>query len=314
MQRLVNWSGSFSAIVTPFHRSGELDEVGLRANVRMTVEEGAHGLVIAGHNGEAHLMTDDERLRVIEVAVSEVNRRIPVIAGTGSIRTESVIRLSGHAASLGVDGVMIEAPYFMTPKPADLVAHFADISAAVSVPIMVYNNPARAGVDLDVSLMREIAKNANVVAIKETSASFERVMRLIVGLGDRLRVFVGPSRLFGLAAAQLGAAGFVDGMSQIVGRGAAQLFEYARMPERLNSAIELQRDLFLLGELLFHSPGTSPATIKDAMRLLGRPGGYPRPPLRPMSGPDLRRLDLEMRNLAVVRRIAEQHSPPHLAA
>jgi len=298
------WKGSFSAIVTPFLLSGELDEAAVRANVRMTVDEGAHGLVIAGHNGEAHLMNDDERIRVIELAVDEVDRRIPVIAGTGGIRTDTVIALSKRAQALGIDGVMVEAPYFMTPKAGDLIAHFARISDAVSVPIMVYNNPARCGVDLDISIMREVSMHANVVAIKETSASFERVLRLILTLGTHLRVFVGPSRLFGLAAVQLGAAGFVDGMSQVVGRSASLLYDYAAAHENVASAIELQREMFQLGDLLFHSAGTSPATIKDAMRLLGRPGGYPRPPLRAMQGEDLARFEIELRKLKVVSQTA----------
>jgi len=297
------WKGSFSAIVTPFTKSGDLDESAIRANVRMTVQEGAHGLVICGHNGEAHLMTDDERLRVIGIAVAEVNGKIPVIAGSGGIRTENVIHLSKAAQSLGVDGVMIEAPYFMTPKRGDLIAHFAQISDAVSLPIMVYNNPARAGVDLDVATMTEIAEKANIAAIKETSGSFERITRLVLNLGDRLCIFVGASRLFGLPCVQMGAAGFVDGNSQVVGRSMSLLYECAAAPERVREAINLQREMFQLGELLFHSSGTSPATIKDAMRLLGRPGGYSRAPLRAMQGEDLRRFEHELNNLGIVRQL-----------
>ena len=212
-----------------------------------------------------------------------------------------------QAQTLGVDGVMVEAPYFMTPKPGDLIAHFARISDAISVPLMVYNNPARSGVDLDIALMREISSHANVVAIKETSASFERIVRLVLNLGQQLQVFVGPSRLFGLAAVQLGASGFVDGMSQIVGRSAALLYEDALVPDRISSAINLQRELFQLGELLFHSSGTSPATIKDAMRVLGRPGGYPRLPLRAMQGDELSRFEKELRKLKIVRQAVAEH-------
>jgi len=290
-----------------------LNESAIKANVRMSVDEGSHGLVIVGHNGEAHLMSDDERMRVVEIALEEAGGCIPVLAGTGGIRTESVIRLSKRAEALGVDGVMVEAPYFMTPKAGDLIAHFARISDAIATPIMVYNNPARSGVDLDIALMREISSRANVVAIKETSTSFERIVRLVLNLGQQLKVFVGPSRLFGLAGVQMGASGFVDGMSQIVGRSASLFYECAATPERVVAAIDLQRELFQLGELLFHSSGTSPATIKDAMRLLDRPGGYPRSPLRAMQGEELQRFDREMRKLNIIRQVSRepQHCESH---
>lgn len=296
------WAGSFSAIVTPFSEQGDLDERALRANVRMTVDEGTHGLVIGGHNGEAHLMTDEERIRVTDIALEEVAGRIPVLAGTGGIRTDRVIALSRQAEAQGVDGVMVESPYFMTPKGGDLISHFAHLSDAVTLPIMIYNNPARSGVDLDIGLMTKISESSNIVAIKETSGSFERIMRLILNLGDRIRVFVGASRLFGLASVQMGAAGFVDGMSQVVGGNVMRLYESAIASDRVAEAVAIQRELFKLGEILFHSAGTSPATIKDAMRLLGRPGGFSRAPLRAMEGDDLHRFERALLQLSIVRR------------
>ena len=138
-KRRVSWEGSFPANVTPFTKSGDIDEALLRQNVRMTLDEGAHGIVVCGHNGEAHLMTPEERKRVIAVSVEEVNGRIPVIAGTGAIATDVVIRQTKDAKDVGADGAMIEPPYFMKPKPADTIAHYARITDAVDIPIMVYN-------------------------------------------------------------------------------------------------------------------------------------------------------------------------------
>ena len=116
-------------------------------------------------------MTDKEREQVITWAVEEVAGRIPVIAGTGHINTLDVIRLTKAA---GADGALIEAPYFMRTKPADTVAHFARISDAVDIPIKLYNNPARAGIDLTVEIIDKLAEKANIVSIKDSMGSLGR--------------------------------------------------------------------------------------------------------------------------------------------
>ena len=289
-KRHVEWRGSFPAIMTPFTAEGDLDEELIRANVRMTLDEGAHGLVICGHNGEAHLMNDEERLRVVALAVAEVAGKVPVIAGTGHIGTREVIHLSQAAREIGADGVMIEPPYFMTPKPADIIAHYARVSDAVDMPILLYNNPNRAGVDLTPAIVDALADLDNVVAIKDSNGDFVRIMHLLQGVGERIRVFVGPARLYGFAGVLMGASGFVDGLPQVAGRRAIELFELAAAGDTARG-VPLQHDLFRVGQILYHSAGTYPATIKDAMRILGRPGGYPRSPLRPMGPEDLKKLE-----------------------
>ncbi|WP_422368677.1 4-hydroxy-tetrahydrodipicolinate synthase [Pelagibius sp.] len=297
------WRGSFPAIVTPFTIDGDLDERALRENVRLTVDEGSHGLVIAGHNGEAHLMSGAERARVIEIAVEEVDGRIPVIAGTGGIATAEVIGHSKAAAAAGVDGIMIEPPYFMRPIESDLIEHFKRVADAVDLPMMAYNNPARAQVDLTPEIVLELMSVARVSAIKDSLGDFTRIVHLLHTAGPKLAVFVGPSRLFGYAGITIGAAGFVDGLQQVAGPVAAQLFELAQAGDR-KRGLEVQRQLFLLGEALFHSAGTSPATIKDAMRFLGRPGGFPRPPLRTMKGADLDAFTGRLRDIGFAPKVA----------
>ena len=292
----VSWQGSFPAIVTPFTRVGEIDEKLLRANVNMSIDEGVHGIVICGHFGEAHLMSDAERDRVIAAGVEAVGGRVPAIAGTGGIATADVIRRTKAAKAAGADGVMIEAPYFMLTKPADTLAHYARITDAVDIPIKVYNNPRRATARLSVELMERLAEHANIVSVKDSSGDFEYVMHLIQRLGRRLRIFIGPARKFGFAAVVMGAHGFVDGNPQVVGRRANQLYDLAAARDH-DRGVPLQHYLMRVGQIMYESAGTEPATIKDAMRFLGRPGGWPRPPLRPMEGTDLKRFHAALRNL-----------------
>lgn len=298
-----NWCGSFPAIVTPFTIDGDIDEPSLRENIRLVVQEGSHGIVVAGHNGEAHLMSSAERARVINIAVEEISGRIPVIAGTGGIATAEVIENSKIAATAGVDGVMIEPPYFMRPIRSDLIEHFTRVADALDLPIMAYNNPARAQVDLTPEIVCELMAVARVAAIKDSLGDFTRIVRLLHAAGPELAVFVGPSRLFGYAGVTIGAAGFVDGLQQVAGPMAAELYNLAKAGDR-ERGLEVQRQLFLLGDALFHSAGTSPATIKDAMRFLGRPGGLPRAPLRAMQGADLEAFTAQLRAIGFAPRVA----------
>lgn len=288
------WRGSFPAIATPFTADGEIDERLVRANVNLTVSDGVHGLVMAAHNGEAHLMSMPERQRVIAIGVDETAGRIPVVAGAGGIATRDVIAMTRFAREAGAVAALIEPPYFITPKDDDIVRHFAAVSDAVDLPIWLYNNPSRAGVSLTPELTDRLANLTNIVAIKDSSADFVQVTRLLQTVGDRMSVFIGNARLFGFAGVTMGAAGFVDGLPQVAGRRAVELYDFA-VARDVERGQACQAELFRIGEALYRAPGTFPATMKDAMNLLGRPGGYPRPPLYPMQGEDLARLERTLR-------------------
>jgi 4-hydroxy-tetrahydrodipicolinate synthase len=285
----VSWSGSMVAALTPFTQDGALDESALRENIEMTVREGAHAILVGGHNGEAHLSTDAERKRTWEIAVEVVRQRIPLLVGTGGIRTEHVVELTRTAQALGVDGVMIESPYFMTPNLPDILEHYRTVSDSVSIPIMVYNHPKRTGVSLSPAAMRQLAEIDNVVAVKDSTGDFVHVLECLRAVGETLRIFIGPARLFGFPAVVMGVAGFVDGLPQVMGSRISELYEASLRGDNA-TAQRRQWEAFEIGELLYKASGAWPATGKDAMRLQGRPGGWPRRPLLPMRGADLEKL------------------------
>lgn len=296
----VGWRGSFTAIVNPFTQAGALDEKLLRANINLAIAEGVHGLVINGHNGEVHLMEEAERDRVLDIAMQEIAGRVPVVAGAGGIATAEVIARTRKASAAGVQGVMIEPPYFMCPKPADLHAHFARISDAVDLPIMIYNVPHRAGTDVTVDILEKLLASANIAAIKDSANSYQRMMEMLARVGDRIAVFVGPAGVWGFPGILMGAVGYVDGMQQVAGRAATELYEFA-MAGDVARGVPLQHRLYGLRTLIFESPSTAPSTLKDAMRLMGRPGGYPRPPLRPLAGAELERFAARLGELGFLR-------------
>ena len=303
--RRVDWNGAFTAIVTPFTRDGGIDEALLKENIKLSMEEGNHGMVICGHGGEAHLMDDAERQRVIAIAVAEVNGHFPVVAGTGGINTNEVITRTRTAVAAGVDGVMIEQPFFMNPKKRDVIAHYARISDAVDVPIMFYNCPGRAGIDVDTETTVKLAEVARIVAVKDSAQSYLRMMELIGAIGDEVGIFIGPAAIWGFAGILMGAVGFVDQVQQVAGRKLPMLYDLA-VGRDIDRGVALQHDLMPLRQLLFNSAGTSPATIKDAMRLMGRPGGYPRAPLQPMAGEGLAAFEAVLRDLGYLPKMAAE--------
>ena len=147
-------------------------------------------------------------------------------------------------------------------------------------------------------MFETLAEMANIVSIKESSGDMELVMHLIQRVGERLRIFIGPARKLGFAAIIMGAHGFVDGNPQFVGRRAHQLYDLA-MARDHEQGVPLQHFLMRCGQLIYESAGTDPATIKDAMRYLGRPGGWPRSPLRAMEGEDLKHFHAALDDLGL---------------
>lgn len=281
----VNWSGSFPAIMTPFHRDGAINVELLRENVELTISEGASGIVASGHFGEAHLMSSDDRLAVITTVLEVASGAVPIIAGTGGIQSDEVAALTASAAAAGAAGAMIETPYFMTPTEDEIAEHFSFIASRTELPIMLYNNPRRAGAWLTPSMTSQLADIPTVVAIKDSSNDVAHFMKLLDMTSDRLRVFLGPARLFGFAAITCGAAGFVDGLSQVCGRQSFELYDAAFRGD-VSRAKEIQMQQFRVGGLLYGAPNTAPATFKDAMNRLGRPGGFARRPLKHLNKAD----------------------------
>jgi 4-hydroxy-tetrahydrodipicolinate synthase len=304
----VTWEGSFPAIVTPFRADGSVDEALFLENVELSVREGAHGLVIGGHNGEAPLMGVEERIRLFELAIPAVAGRIPVICGSGHARTDLTIQMTRAAKALGADGVMIETPYYMTPSDDDVVAHYQLVSDTVEIPILVYNNPRRTGCSVRVELLERLANVEQVVAVKDSAGDFLQVVESIRACADRIEVFIGPARLFGFPAVAMGAKGFVEGLPQIMGSDIARLYELSRAGHN-DEAKALQYRCYAAGEAIYKNVKsfTYPATLKAVMNLQGRPGGLPRLPLRPLDDAALAILERDMAAIGLLEPVGAVH-------
>ncbi|MDO4565243.1 MAG: dihydrodipicolinate synthase family protein [Clostridia bacterium] len=296
----VNWYGSITAVVTPFYKDGEIDINSYTQNVELCLEAGVHGIVVTGCTGEAWALTDREKLLLAKRTVEVVRKRVPVISGTTSISPSDVIALSKECIKAGVDGIMVSAPYDCLPSQDEIYEHFKLISDELKFPMLVYNIPSRLGVNLSVQLMDRLAELESVVAIKQSSKDYMDVFNTIKTVSDRLRVIVGYSSNRGLPCMALGADGFTSTSDlQVLGKPAVELYNAYAEGDMVRARV-LQELCFKTASAV-SAAGTFPASLKSAMNLVGRPGGYPRRPLLPVAGAKLEKLasDLAALNLKV---------------
>jgi 4-hydroxy-tetrahydrodipicolinate synthase len=283
----IDWSGVFPAMTTPFDDDDKIDEKEFAASVDRLIDAGANGFVVAGCTGEFWTLSHEERARYYNLAVEAVAGRVTLVVGTGAITVDETVKLTNMAHKAGADGVLILPPYFVKLTDDEIFAHYRDVVSRTRIPILLYNIPGNAVNALSPPLVRRLADLDTIVAVKESSGDWNNFYATLITVADKLRVFCGPSSIFGAPAVELGAEGFIDCFPNVWTDGGRPLYEAAKNGDRKRAA-ELQRTGRQLTDL-FTSDGRTlyPAT-KAAMDLLGFPGGgRPRPPLRSTEGKQL---------------------------
>ena len=295
----VDWWGPMSAVITPFDASGRIDAPALKENIDRTFAAGATGILVGGCTGEFWSLSHDERCLLFRLGAEYAGGRGTVIAGSGAVTVEAALSLARHAQNVGCDAALILPPYFIRLNDDEIFAHFREVDAALSFPIVLYNIPGNAGNAITPDLALRLAELDNVVAIKESSGDWNNFYATLLAVQDRLRVFCGPSSIFGVPALTAGADGFIDLFPNFWLPGAVDLFHVAKAG-RLEEANKLQETGRRLTDLCT-SGGRSlyPAT-KSAMAHLGYAAGDPRPPLRPVTGRALEELHTGLAELNIV--------------
>ena len=295
----VNWTGPMPAATTPFDAQGRVDRAAFRANIERMMSLGATGVVAVGCTGEFWSLNLDERRALYADAVAAVGTKGTAIVGVGCVGPADTIALAAEAKKAGAHGVLVLPPYFVKLSDDEIYAHFAAVNAAVELPIMVYNIPGNAVNAVSPALADRLADLDKVVAIKESSGDWNNFYATMIAVKDRLRVFCGPSSVFGVPAVSLGADGTVDCFPN-VWAGCLDLFYAARdgrmaEAERLQETGRLMTDLFITGGRTLY-----PAT-KAAMDMQGFPGGgKPRAPLQALTGEPLAGLKRGLVDLGVM--------------
>ena len=283
----VNWSGPMPAVTTPFTASGEVDEEAFARNIARLIDAGATGVVAVGCTGEFWALSHDERRRLYRAAVEAAAGRGTVIVGTGAITVEETVALTNHAEEAGVDGALILPPYFVKLTDDEIFAHYRDVDARVGLPILLYNIPGNAVNALSPALVARLADLDRVVGVKESSGDWNNWYGTFLAAREKIRVFCGPSSVFGAPAVEAGADGLIDCFPNVWSPGGLDLYHATARGDRAhaNALQALGRrltDLFTSGGRTLY-----PAT-KAAMDMLGFPGGgRPRAPLRPLAGEPL---------------------------
>ncbi|MEO7243340.1 MAG: dihydrodipicolinate synthase family protein [Variovorax sp.] len=287
MARRVDWSGVFVVCVTPFQKNMAFDEHAMRSLIDTLIAEGVDGLILAGSTGEWFSMSDAERIELFRVAVDQTRGRVKLLAGVASLATATSVALTEAAKQLGMDGVLLLPPPYVLPNEPELMAFFTAVDR-VGLPIMLYNNPARTGVNLDAKWLRKLAVLPNVVALKESAKDIGQIADSLREIGEELAVFTGIEPYI-VPTLQRGGVGVAAMAPNVLG---AQAVEFFRAAARGDWAETMRRQPAI--DQLYtrmYGAGINPYVVqKEAMALLGRPGGIPRAPLLPMS--DAQRKDL----------------------
>ncbi len=273
--------GTFTVLVTPFTAAdgpggARVDVAGLRRLVEFQIAEGVEGLIPLGSTGEFLCMTRDERALVAETVITAAAGRVPVFIGTGAEWTDEVVALSREAEALGANGVMVIPPFYSVPTEDELFAHYARIGEAIGIPLMVYNNPATANVDMLPAMIARLSRIDACRYVKESTLDPTRVRDIVALCGDRLGVFAG---VLGYESAWLGATGWVAVCSNVAPRLSADMFRAALQGDR-ERALPLYRRLAPL--LPFVGGPRYVSGTKAALRMIGMDVGDPRPPRLPL--------------------------------
>jgi len=268
------FQGSAVAIVTPFNENGvnfkKLEEL-----LEWHVKEGTDAIVICGTTGEATTMTEKEKKDTIKFTVDVINKRIPVIAGTGSNNTASAISMSKYAESVGADGLLVITPYYNKTTQKGLVKHFSAINSEVKTPIILYNVPGRTGVNISPNTLVELSKLSNVVGIKEASGNISQVVQMKALCRDSIDIYSGnDDQIVSIMA--LGGKGVISVLANIIPSTVHEITEKC-LNNNFKEALDIQLDTLALTNTLFVE--TNPIPVKTAMNLMGFEVGGLRLPL-----------------------------------
>jgi 4-hydroxy-tetrahydrodipicolinate synthase len=272
------FQGSIVAIVTPFN-NGAVDEEKLRELVEFQIENGTDAIVPCGTTGESSTLDYEEHDRVIKIVVEQVNKRVPVIAGTGSNSTREAIEITGHAKELGADGVLLVTPYYNKPSQQGLYLHYKAIADAVAIPQVLYNVPGRTSVNLLPETVARLAIHPNIVAIKEATGSLQQASEVLALCGENITVLSGDDFIT-LPMMACGAKGVISVTANIMPKEVAALVD-AFNAGNMEEARRLHLYLLKISNAMFIE--TNPVPVKTGVSLMGKCRDEVRLPLAPLA-------------------------------
>ncbi|MFP3911855.1 MAG: 4-hydroxy-tetrahydrodipicolinate synthase [Desulfobacteraceae bacterium] len=277
--------GSIVAIVTPF-KDGAVDEKKFRELIEFQIENGTSAIVPCGTTGESATLDMEEHQKVIDIAIEAVNKRVPVIAGTGGNSTAEAIELTRHAKAAGADATLQVTPYYNKPTQEGLFQHFRAIARAVPLPQVLYNVPGRTGVNMLPETVARLAELPEVAAIKEASGSISQMTDIVRLAGENITLLAGDDNVT-LPVLAVGGKGTVSVIANIVPKENAELITLWEEGHTEGARAAFLK-LFPLCQAMFFE--TNPIPVKTSLALMGKIGEEMRLPLYPMAPANLEKL------------------------
>ena len=269
------FKGSACAIVTPFTKDGKIDYPTLKKQVEFQIENGTDALVVCGTTGEASVLSNREHRQVIRAVVKYAEKRVPVIAGSGSNSTEKAVKLSNSAEDAGADALLIVTPYYNKCSQDGLIKHYSFISKRTCLPIIVYNVPSRTGVDIKPETYKELAEIRNIVATKEANSNISALMKTLSLCRNKLDIYCGNDDQ-AAAFMAMGAKGVISVLANIMPK---EMHKLAKLCSegKIKESVERQLELLNVANTMFCD--VNPIPVKYAMSVMGLDSGVYRLPL-----------------------------------
>jgi len=259
------FTGCGTALVTPFTRDGALDESRISRLARRQIDAGIHFLVPCGTTGESPTLSEDERVRVVELVATEAKGRVPVLAGAGGYDTRDVIHSATRMRQAGADGILSVTPYYNKPTREGLYQHYRAIAEAVPLPIIVYNVPGRTGTNVDPQTLKRLSSIRNIVGVKEASGNMTQMCEVCAAVPEEFLVLSGDDALT-LPLMAIGGRGIISVASNAVPGELSRMVERAEAGDFVD-ARRLHRELLPFMQVNFIE--SNPGPIKSAMAMMG---------------------------------------------
>jgi 4-hydroxy-tetrahydrodipicolinate synthase len=290
------FQGSMVAIITPFDAQGNFDEESYRQLVEFQIENGTDVIVPCGTTGESATLNYAEHDQVIKACIEQANKRVPILAGTGSNATAEAIAISQHAKEMGADGVLLVSPYYNKPSQEGLYQNFKAIAENVAIPQVLYNVPGRTGMNMTAETTIRLAEIDNIVAIKEASGDVTQASEIIARAGDKIDVLSGDDFLT-LPLMACGAKGVISVTANVMPKQVKDMV-LAVQENRWDDARKLHLQLLDLHQAMFIE--SNPVPVKTAAALMGKCGTDIRLPLVAMQENTLEKLQLVLKKHGLI--------------
>lgn len=291
------FTGAGVAIVTPMNADGSINYDEFGRVIDFQIDNGTDAIIVCGTTGESATMTDEEHVECIRYCVERVNKRVPVIAGTGSNDTKYAVDLSVEAEKLGADALLVVTPYYNKTSQRGLIAHFTAIADSVNIPIILYNVPSRTGVNIALDTYDVLANHKNIAAVKEASGNISAIAKIIEKCGDRLDVYSGnDDQIVPIMA--LGGKGVISVLSNVCPKETHDIAQLC-LDNNVAEASKLQIKYLDLCNNLFID--VNPIPVKEAMNLIGFKAGECRLPLLKMEQGKIDALTASMKNVGLIK-------------